>query len=68
MFEIAEVNFGKRRLPLALQKEIRSAMILCFNCNKEAVCKEWTEANEKGANPPDFCKLRASIARMKALI
>ena len=67
MFEITGVQFGKRRLPFALQEQIRSAMKQCLQCSEEEECKVWLETAEYGVEPPEFCQLRTAITQMKAL-
>ena len=67
MFGIAGVRFGKGRIPQIVQEKIRSAMILCLQCDEEQSCKVWIETAEKGSPPPDFCQLRMAIMQIKAL-
>lgn len=66
MFEVAGLEFGKRRIPPEVQEYIRSAMINCMQCNNEQECTAWLEAVEQGSSPPEFCQLRTTIAQMRA--
>ncbi|MDU8912255.1 DUF6455 family protein [Aestuariicoccus sp. MJ-SS9] len=66
MLDVSGVKLPKRRLPAAVEDEIRESMTNCSKCGSKAACTTWLATAEDETSPPKFCLNREIFVRLKA--
>ncbi|MFY0691135.1 MAG: hypothetical protein JXR14_04340 [Paracoccaceae bacterium] len=67
MLEVAGVRQPARRLPDAIEEQIKSTVINCLECPQGGRCRDWLETSKPGQDPPEFCKNLDTILRIRVL-
>ncbi|WP_425433976.1 DUF6455 family protein [Lutimaribacter saemankumensis] len=66
MLSVLGIDLPKRRLPRAVEDEVRESMINCQKCEHTIDCMKWLEDPTDIASPLEFCLNREIFPRLAA--
>ncbi len=67
MLGVAGVKEANQHTSTAVEAELRTSVINCFNCDNDASCMDWLATAREGVLPPYFCQNHDTIMRLKAM-